>query len=123
MPKRSVNSDAPAFAARLVALLEKQGRRRHGAGAYLARKYKVSTVVANAWLNGEYKPGLKVADHIARDHGSTLDELYFDKKPGDAWPFQRISPSRYWNLTEGQRISIEGRLLGEIVDIENAAKK
>lgn len=77
MPKRITDSDAKAFGERLSALLSDKGRPRRGAGAYLAKRYKVSTVTANAWLNGEYKPGTATARRIATDHGSTFDELYF----------------------------------------------
>lgn len=119
MPKMRLNDDAQAFSARLLALLEAKEQPRRGAGAYLARKYHVSNVVANAWLNGEYKPGLKVAEKIARDHGSTLDELYFDRKPPspDPWPFA-FDRARYDSLTPGQKIRAEAAILGCIVDME-----
>jgi transcriptional regulator with XRE-family HTH domain len=39
------------------------------------------------------------------------------------WPFERITPERYFSLTRGQRIAIEGRVLGEIVDIEESRRK
>lgn len=77
MPKRITDSDAPAFGKRLVALLESVQKPRRGAGAYLAKRYKVSTVTANAWLNGEYKPNTATAKRIANDHGASFDELYF----------------------------------------------
>lgn len=118
-----VNADAEAFAGRLIALLEKNGRKRRGSGAYLAKKYKVSIVVANAWLNGEYKPGIPIAEKIAEDHGSTLDELYFNRKPGSrprraAWPFD-FDKSRYDALTPGQKIKAQAALYGTIVDMED----
>lgn len=118
-----VNDDAAGFASRLVDLLKNNGQARRGAGAYLAKKYDVSNVVANAWLNGEYKPGLPVAERIARDHGTTLDELYFAKKPQDkGWPF-RFDKSRYDNLSKGQKIAAEAALLGAIVDMEDGRHK
>ena len=78
MPK-SVEKDAEsvAFARRLVEILERAGQPRRGAGAYLARRYKVATVTANAWLNGEHKMEIGLARRIAEDHGSTFDGLYF----------------------------------------------
>jgi len=39
------------------------------------------------------------------------------------WPFERITPERFFSLTRGQRIAIEGKVLGEIVDIEESSRK
>lgn len=77
MPKRPATHDAPAFGARLQALLSSLGQPRRGAGAYLARKYNVANVTANAWLNGEYKPDIPTSKKIADDHGVSFDSLYF----------------------------------------------
>lgn len=78
MPKHAQKSmDADAFSARLVELLKERGQQRHGAGAYLHRKYKVSTVTANAWLNGTHKADPEMARRIAEDHGTTFEALYF----------------------------------------------
>lgn len=78
MPKQAQKSmDADAFAARLVELLKERGQQRHGAGAYLRRKYGVSAVTANAWLNGTHKADPGMARRIAEDHGSTFEALYF----------------------------------------------
>jgi DNA-binding XRE family transcriptional regulator len=79
MAKRITDSDAPGFGRRLVTLLSESGQPRRGAGAYLARKYRVANVTANAWLNGEYKPNTATARHIAVDHGWTFDALYFGR--------------------------------------------
>lgn len=84
MPKRVTDSNAPAFGRRLVALLADAGQQRRGAGAYLAKNYRVSTVTANAWLNGEYKPNTATAKRIANDHGASFDELYFGGSPTSA---------------------------------------
>jgi len=79
MPKKITNADTQAleFGRRLTELLAQNKRPRHGAGAYLAKRYRVSTVTANAWLNGEYKSGTETARRIATDHGTTFDWLYF----------------------------------------------
>jgi hypothetical protein len=79
MPKRITTTDAAAraFGRRLTKLLADSGQPRRGAGAYLAKRYKVATVTANAWLNGEYKANTTTARQIAVDHGGTFDELYF----------------------------------------------
>lgn len=77
MPNTKPNKEAEAFGRRLVALLEGHGQPRRGAGSYLSRRYKVSNVVANAWLNGEYKPEIPKAKEIADDHGESFDSLYF----------------------------------------------
>ena len=76
------NQENRAFSQRLLALLERHGQARHGAGSYLAKRYKVSTVVANAWLNGEYRPSINIATQIAVDHGTTRDVLYFGEDSG-----------------------------------------
>jgi|GEM_PF-2992010 len=78
MPKSPPNNDAIAFGQRLVALLNRSGQPRRGAGAYLSKRYRVANVTANAWLNGEYRPETDMARKIALDHGSTFDELYFE---------------------------------------------
>ena len=77
MPKSPPNNDSLAFGQRLVALLERSGQPRRGAGSYLSKKYSVANVTANSWLNGEYRPETDVAKQIAEDHGSSFDELYF----------------------------------------------
>lgn len=77
MPKRTTDIDAQAFGRRLVNLLEQHGQPRRGAGADLARRYKVASVTANAWLNGEYKPSAATVRKIAADFSTTFDALYF----------------------------------------------
>lgn len=77
MPKTKPNKAAEAFGRRLIELLDRHGQPRRGAGAYLQRKYKVSNVVANAWLNGEYKPGIPTAKAIADEHNEDFGALYF----------------------------------------------
>jgi len=85
MPKTKPNKQAEAFGARLAALLARHGQPRRGAGAYLQRKYRVSNVVANAWLNGEYKPNIPTSKAIADDHGEDFNALYFgDEAPADS---------------------------------------
>lgn len=81
MPNTKPNKDSEAFGRRLLALLERHGQPRRGAGAYLSRRYKVSNVVANAWLNGEYKPEIPKAKEIADDHGEAFEALYFGDQP------------------------------------------
>lgn len=119
MPKLRVNRDAAQFAARLIALLEKSGQKRHGAGSYLAKRYNVSNVVANAWLNGEYKPGLPIAEKIAKDHNSSLDELYFNRKSAPtiepSWPFD-FDRELLEGLSPGQMVALSGVIKGWIID-------
>jgi hypothetical protein len=94
MPKSKPNKDAEAFGSRLIALLSHHGQPRRGAGAYLARKYRVSNVVANAWLNGEYKPGIPTSKAIADDHGEDFNALYFGSDNPESEAGQRlIAPS------------------------------
>lgn len=84
MPKK-LKGDLVAreFGQRLVQLLAANNVPRHGAGAYLHRKYGVSTVTANAWLNGEHRAETDLARRIAVDHGSTFHQLYFGKPTAD----------------------------------------
>lgn len=89
MPKGRPDKDALAFGERLVQLLAEHGRPRRGAGAYLANRYKVSTVTANDWLNGNFRPEIDLARRIAEDHGSTFEQLYFGTAVKSA------NPSRY----------------------------
>jgi hypothetical protein len=77
MAKRALDKDALEFGERLVGLLRSRDIQRRGAGKYLADRYKVSTVTANDWLNGQFKPNTSTARRIAEDHGSTFDALYF----------------------------------------------
>lgn len=82
MPKRKIDKDAPAFGQRLVKLLDDNQVPRRGAGAYLQRKYRVSNVTANDWLNGKFRPETETARRIAVDHGTDFDALYFGKPSG-----------------------------------------
>lgn len=79
MPKKPPSNEARAFGERLSSLMQDRFPKRRGAGAWLARKYHVSTVTANGWLKGEYKPETDLARRIADDHGTTFDYLYFGK--------------------------------------------
>lgn len=80
MPNPVPTEDSLAFGRRLVALMEHAKHDRQGAGAYLAKRYKVSTVTANAWLNGDHKCSSQRAQRIAQDHGCTFESLYFGPK-------------------------------------------
>jgi hypothetical protein len=84
--KHATTKENLAFGHRLVELLAKSGRARHGAGTYLANRYKVSTVTANDWLNGRFRPATDLARRIAEDHGASFDELYFGDKASNAKP-------------------------------------
>jgi len=107
MPKKIKDSDAIAFSARLARVLEMAGQQRHGAGAYLAKRYKVSTVTANAWLNGEHKPAIELARRIAEEHGSTFDAMYFGN--GDLTPVSKIEETRAeYALPRQMRVQVMG---------------
>lgn len=84
MPKSVSDQGAGAFGRRLVGLLEQSGHPRRGAGAYLANRYRVSTVTANDWLNGRFRPNTTTARRIATDHGESFDWLYFGSAQPDA---------------------------------------
>lgn len=130
MPKLKVNRDAAEFAKRLIDLLDGAHIKRHGAGAFLAKKYSVSTVVANAWLNGEYKPGVPIAEKIAADFNSTLDELYFGRNKQsrisdvampyrvDVWPFKNVDKQKFMDLTDGEKLQVEGVIMDKLAELE-----
>lgn len=106
MPKQmEKDADNLAFAGRLIALLEANGQPRRGAGAYLSRKYKVATVTANAWLNGEHRMAIELARQIADEHHSSFDELYFGSSsptppdPGQV-PVPGLTPIRVWETED-----------------------
>jgi hypothetical protein len=84
MPKPKFPRESLEFGRRLAQLLADNRQPRRGAGAYLAGRYKVSTVTANAWLNGVHKCETDMARRIAEDHGSTFDWLYFGVAPATA---------------------------------------
>jgi SOS-response transcriptional repressor LexA len=86
MPKIKSDKETSAFGDRLVKLLADSGQLRQGAGAYLAKRYKVSSVTANDWLNGRFRPGTDTARQIADDHGSRFEALYFGTATKSANP-------------------------------------
>ena len=85
MPNFKLNKQNKEFSARLIDLLARHNQPRRGAGVYLAKRYQVSNVVANAWLNGEYKPEVATVKEIARDHGESFELLYFGESSRDCW--------------------------------------
>lgn len=87
--------EAAGFAERLQALLQKNGHTRRGAGAYLANRYGVSSVTANAWLNGTHRASSDIARKIAADHGASFEDLYFGEAGSEADAF--LSPIRMWS--------------------------
>lgn len=89
MPKSKRLDDAITFGQRLTEMLKESDISRHGAGAYLGRKYGASIVTGNDWLNGKFLPEPDVARRIAEDHGWTFERLYFGAKAKSA------NPSRY----------------------------
>lgn len=84
--KPAATKENLAFGDRLVKLMAAHGQPRRGAGTYLATRYNVSTVTANDWLNGRFRPSIDVARQIAEDHDITFDEFYFGDKPANAAP-------------------------------------
>lgn len=88
--------EAAGFAERLQVLLQKHGHERRGAGAYLRRKYGVSSVTANAWLNGTHRAESDMARRIAADHDVSFEDLYFGE-PATTAPEPFLSPIRVWS--------------------------
>jgi len=113
MPKRSKTAanakEFEAFGRRLVDLLEANGRPRHGAGRYLADRYKVSTVTANAWLNGEHRAEATVARTIAEDHGVSFDSLYFGRQAKAQLIEPMLSPEENELIAQYRAVDDDGR--------------
>lgn len=80
MPNPLPTKESEEFGKRLVALLAHAKHVRHGAGEYLHKRYGVSGVTANAWLNGVHKCSAAIARRIAKDHGCTFESLYVGPK-------------------------------------------
>lgn len=82
MPIHPANHDPQEFAARLKeALIDAGHNAGHGAGAYLASRYKVSDVTANAWLNGTHMPSPSRVRQMATDYSVRHEWLYFGELP------------------------------------------
>lgn len=103
-----------------MALLEANGQARHGAGRYLADRYKVSTVTANAWLNGTHRADTGIVRRIAEDHGTTFEELYFGRADAgrDAPVVMTLSPAER-DLVERYRATDDGgrAMIDNLVDV------
>lgn len=67
-----------------------------------------------------------VADHLGcriEDFSPRLAKELKRQSSLMEWPFPRIDPARWWRLTPGQKLRIEGMVEGEIVDIEEVSYK
>lgn len=124
MPKNGKTAtravETEAFGKRLVALLEANGQARHGAGRYLADRYKVSAVTANAWLNGTHKADTGIVRRIAEDHGTTFEELYFGRPAADvASPITlTLTPAEYDLVAKYRATDDSGRvMIDNLVDV------
>lgn len=114
MPKTKPNKEAEAFGRRLVKLLADWKQPRHGAGAYLAGRYKVKNVTANAWLNGEYMPSRDKVFAIAQDHGVSLEWMLFGEgepsapaqSPDDQELRRDLIDRRFENDVDSLRIAV-----------------
>jgi hypothetical protein len=115
MPKHIGDNGAHEFGQRLVALLHGAGQPRRGAGAYLHRRYKVATVTANAWLNGEYKPNTTTAKRIANDHGTTFEELYFGEEKASMATKSTAEPDPVHEIRVALALTVQA-LAGSIPD-------
>ena len=82
MPTHPLNHDPMDFAIRLKDAMSDAGHNTgHGAGSFLARRYKSSAVTANAWLNGDHMPSPDRVRKIADDYGVRFEWLYFGEGP------------------------------------------
>lgn len=82
MPIHAPAHDPAEFSARLKEVMLDAGENAgRGAGPALKRRYKVSVVTANAWLNGTHLPSPDRAMDMANDYGVAFDWLYFGKLP------------------------------------------
>lgn len=99
-------ADAYDFSRRLREAMKDCGMvTGRGAGPILGRRYGVSTVNANAWLKGEYRPDSDRAKRMAEDFGVRFEWLYFgtgSKNPLIAVA-DEIQPYRLQTPPIGQR--------------------
>lgn len=87
MPTYSPDNDAFEFAARLNEALADCGINvRRGAGAWLARKFKISGYSGNAWINGTHKPNPDRAQDLADLLSVQFEWLYFGRGSKHAAP-------------------------------------
>lgn len=79
----------------------------------------VSTGVMTNWKGRKTIPPTQHAK-VAEVLKCSLDELLGRAKPSipAGWPFSRIHPTRFYNLSEGERMRLEGFLVDELVKIE-----
>lgn len=127
MPNSYPELEAQRFGERLIALLERHGQSRRGAGAYLARRYKVSNVTANAWLNGIHKPEADLVRLIAHDHNDSFEALYFGARSTRASAAKSAAhddpgPALVWvNKIEGARLSAgNGEVIYDLEERQNS---
>lgn len=91
MPTYSPDNDAFEFAARLNEALADAGINvRRGAGAWLARKFKISGYSGNAWINGMHKPSPERAQDLADLLSVQFEWLYFGRGAKHASPQLRV---------------------------------
>jgi|SRR6185312_6613032 len=77
MPNQSLDLDPAAFAERLKEAMTECGiPAGHGAGAWLARRFKTSKYTGNAWLNGSHKPKPETAQEMATMLSVQFEWLY-----------------------------------------------
>jgi transcriptional regulator with XRE-family HTH domain len=82
MPIHAPDHDPMDFASRLKEALDDVGQNSgHGAGSDLARRFRVSAVSANAWLNGTNMPTPERARQLAAYLGVRFEWLYFGQLP------------------------------------------
>lgn len=85
MPTHPPEHDPMDFAKRLKEAMADVGQNTgHGAGSDLARRYKISAVSANAWLNGSNLPTPERARALANNLGVRFEWLYFGQPPKSA---------------------------------------
>ncbi len=81
MNKKHQPPQTEGLAQRLLQALAKRDQPRRGAGKWLAKRYGVSGVTANAWLNGVHKMDVPTARRMAKDFNMTFEEFYFGAQP------------------------------------------
>lgn len=77
MPNHTIEADAQAFSDRLKEAMADCGiDTGHGAGVWLARRFKTSKYTGNAWLNGSHKPTPDRAREMANMLSVQFEWLY-----------------------------------------------
>lgn len=99
-----------------LAMAEKRGMNQNAFRIAL----NVSAGVMTNWKRRRTIPADQ-HEHVAEVLKCSIDELLGRSPPTmpTEWPFKGVHPTRFYNLTAGERMRLEGLLVDEIAKIES----